>query len=82
MGWIVPKAVTIFPLVVFGFDLTSTSALRTIVDCRMTYTFAMINVVSYLPGVLWSTTIFTFEHVKSGWAFFFVRIVAMSSFTV
>lgn len=82
MGWIVPKAVTIFPFVVFGFDLTSTSALRIFVDCRMTYTLAMIDVVSYRPRVLWSTTILTIERVDSRRTFFFIRIVAMPSVTV
>lgn len=82
MGWIVPKAVTIFPFIVFGFDLTSSSALRITVDCRMTYTLAMIYVVSYLPRVLWSTTILTIERVDSRRTFFFIRVVAMPSVAV
>ena len=73
---------TVLPSVVLGFDLTSTSVLLVAVCCRCTYTLAMVIVVIYFPSVLWSTTIFTFEHVKSGWAFFFVRIVAMPSVTV
>jgi hypothetical protein len=71
--WIVIiEAETIFPSVVFGFDLTSTSALLVIVGCKVTYTFAVIIVAGHLPSVLWSTTLFTVERVKSSWTSFFV----------
>ena len=71
--WIVIiEAETIFPSVVFGFDLTSTSALLVIVSCKVTYTFAVVIVADHLPSVLWSTTVFTVERVKSSWTSFFV----------
>jgi len=73
--WVVPiEAGTIFPHVVFGFDLGSVSALLVVVVVayRGAYTFAMVVVVVYLPSVLWATTIFTVEHVEPSWATFFV----------
>jgi hypothetical protein len=76
IGWIVIiDAVTIFPSVVFGLNLTSTSALLVIVGYRFTYASAMVIVVGYFPSVLWTTTIFTVERIKSRWTAFFVWFI-------
>jgi hypothetical protein len=46
IGWIVIiDTVTIFPSVVFGLNLTSTSALPVIVGYTFTYAYAMVSVV-------------------------------------
>lgn len=75
--WVVPiEAWTIFPAVVFGFNLQSVSALLVVVVCIFTYALAMVIVVDYLPSVLRSTTIFTFEHVNSCRATLFIYINA------
>lgn len=66
---VIIDAVTIFPSVVFGFDLPSTSALLVVVGCRVTYTFAVVIVAGHLPSVLWSTTIFTVKRVNPRWTF-------------
>lgn len=71
--WVVPvEAWTIFPPVVFGFNLGSVSALLVVVVLIVTYALAMVIVVNSFPSVLWSTTIFTFEHVNSSRATFFI----------
>jgi hypothetical protein len=40
-----------------------------------TYHYAMISIASSLPGLFWSTTIFTIERIMTGWTFIIVWYV-------